>query len=150
MSAKQLGRGFVTAVLCAVAWTLLASPSVVRADDQPGEPKIPLSTFMRKKLDASGKILEGLCTDDMELVQKGAEQLKEVSKAERFRVSNDVMYRQFNKEFESLADELIKAAESKNADRVALKWMDTTMSCMDCHRFVRGMRIADQKPESAK
>lgn len=115
------------------------------ADDKPAEKakNAELSVFMRKKLEASNKILEGLCTEDMSLVQEGASALRELSTAEKFRVSNDVMYRQFSTEFQSLTQELIKAAESGNQDRVALKWMDATMSCMDCHRFVRGMRVAE-------
>ena len=129
------------------AWSV---QSQARAQDKPSKPaeaakNTELSAFMRKKLEASGKILEGLCTEDMELVRAGASSLQELSSAEKFRVSNDVMYRQFSSEFQSLTKELIKAAESGNQDRVALKWMDTTMSCMDCHRFVRGMRVADTK-----
>lgn len=124
--------------------------SQAQAQDKPSKPveaakNTELSAFMRKKLEASGKILEGLCTEDMELVRTGAASLQELSSAEKFRVSNDVMYRQFSSEFQSLTKELIKAAESGNQDRVALKWMDTTMSCMDCHRFVRGMRVAEAK-----
>ena len=29
------------------------------------------------------------------------------------------------------------AAKEKNIDRAALRWMDTTLSCIECHRFVR-------------
>ena len=127
--------------LGATTWGLLGD------DKQPAAPEkaasnIELSTFMRKKLDAANKIMEGLCVDDMGLVREGANSLNEISTAEKWRVSNDVMYRQFSADFRSLTNELVKAAESDNPDRVALKWMDTTLSCLDCHRFVRGMRVA--------
>lgn len=104
--------------------------------------KAELQEFMRRKLSASTEILEGFCVDDMQLVIKGAKQLRAMSEAEAWRVSNDVMYKQFSNEFRQITSDLIKAAEEKNPDRAMLKWVDATVSCLDCHRFVRGMRVA--------
>ena len=117
----------------------------------PSKPVLPpkdreLQAFMRKKLEASNQILEGLCTEDLELVKAGAEKLQQMSDAERWRVSNDVMYKQFSNEFRSITRQLVKAAEEDNVDRATLKWLDATVSCLDCHRFVRGMRIVDSTP----
>ena len=42
-----------------------------------------------------------------------------------------------------LCGRLVEAAEKKNMDRAALKWMDATLSCIDCHKFARGIRVAD-------
>jgi hypothetical protein len=102
-----------------------------------------LRTFMRIKLQLSNQILEGLCTEDLDLVKNGAKALGEMSTAERWRVTTDPLYRQFSGDFREITQQLIKAAEEGNMDRATLKWMDATMSCMDCHRFVRGMRIAN-------
>lgn len=113
------------------------------AQNQEAETDLQLRDFMRKKLAASNQILEGLCTDDMDLVKQGAEALGEISSAERWRVSNDVMYKQFSSDFREIIQQLQRAADGDNPDRVALKWMDATMSCLDCHRFVRGMRLAE-------
>ena len=112
------------------------------AQAQPKDKDRDLQTFMRMKLTASEQILEGLCQDDMALVIKGARQLHDMSDAERWRVSNDIVYKQFSDEFRQTTSDLMKAAEEKNPDRVLIKWIDATVSCMDCHRFVRGMRIA--------
>ena len=103
-----------------------------------------LRTFMRKKLEASNQILEGLTTDDFEMVEEGARELNKMSNAERWRVSNDPIYRQFSGDFREITQQLIKAAEEGNADRAAMKWMDATISCLDCHRFVRGMHVAGE------
>jgi hypothetical protein len=101
------------------------------------------STFMRKKLEASGQILEGLTSENAELIVKGAKILVELSAAEKFQVQHDVMYRQFSGEFQRTAKGLLEAGEKKNFDLAALKWMDTTMKCLECHKFVRGARLAD-------
>ncbi|MEZ6068443.1 MAG: hypothetical protein R3B90_22635 [Planctomycetaceae bacterium] len=113
-----------------------------QAADPVKKTDLTLEEFMRRKLDASNQILEGLTTDDMPMVVAGARKLHEMSVAERWRVSNDPLYRQFSADFRETTLGLIKAAEEGNADRAAMKWMDATMSCLDCHRFVRGAKVA--------
>ena len=106
-------------------------------DDEKGRPTSTLSVFMRKKLQASSQILEGLTVEDLDIVVKGANTLNRISSAERWRIHNDVMYKQFSGEFQRMTRELIAAAEDDNLDKAALKWMDLTMSCIECHRYVR-------------
>lgn len=100
------------------------------------------SEFMRKKLGASNQILEGLVTEDAELIKSGAKILIEMSSAERWQVKNNVMYKQYSNEFLQSAKKLVEAAEKENFDAVALKWMDTTMKCVECHKFVRSNILA--------
>lgn len=100
-----------------------------------------LRDFMRKKLEASTQILEGLATEDTDLIEKGATKLSEMSATEHWRVSKDAMYKQFSDEFTRNVDKLKEAAKEKNIDRAALRWMDTTMSCIECHRFVRNVLV---------
>jgi hypothetical protein len=58
------------------------------------------------------------------------------------------MYKQFSNEFQQITKDLVKAAEDNKEDRVTLKWLDATVSCLDCHRFVRGIRIVDGAPRA--
>lgn len=141
-------------VSCVLAGLIVMRWSAIRAEDKPaaepqkdaktetGRDDLPLKDYMRKKLAASNQILEGLCTDNNEMILEGARTLNEMSTSERWRVNNDAMYRQFSSEFREITQQLIAAAEKNNEDRAALKWMDATMSCIDCHNFVRGIRIA--------
>ena len=96
-----------------------------------------LRAFMRTKLKASNQILEGLALEDTALIQEGAKTLAEMSSVEKWRISQDPMYRQFSSEFTRNSTKLLEAAKEGNVDRAALRWMDTTMSCIECHRFVR-------------
>lgn len=126
-----------------------------RAEDQPdvkpdtgkaeGREDLPLRDYMRLKLEASNKVLEGLCVDDPRLVKEGAVKLNEMSSSERWLVSKDAMYRQFSGDFREITGQLVDAAEKENMDRAALKWMDATMSCIECHRYVRGIMIAEDQ-----
>ena len=109
---------------------LLAAEQKVETDQS-------LSRFMRKKLDASSQVLEGLTLEDSDLILKGANSLLELSKAEKWKMIVDSEYREFNAEFRSSVRKLIEAAEKKNFDNVALQWFDTTKSCIECHREIR-------------
>lgn len=112
--------------------------------DKRNDKKKPLlSKFMREKLTASSQVLEGLCTEDFELIAKGARKLKTMSSAEQWRVSNDAMYRQHSAEYRSGVDGLIKAAEEKKIDSAALAWTKTTLNCIECHRWVKATLITD-------
>jgi hypothetical protein len=104
-----------------------------------------LQSFMRKKLDASSKILEGLTVEDTDLIRKGAAALLEMSKAEQWNVLLDEDYREYNREFRSLIRKLDKAAESNNFDNALLQWLDATKACIDCHQHVRDQRPVVKK-----
>jgi hypothetical protein len=106
---------------------------------------LSLEQFMRQKLEACGNILEGLTSEDSDLVLDGAKTLNEMSKAEKWHVKNDVLYRQLSNEFQRTTKGLVDAAQERKFDTAALRWMDTTMKCLECHRFVRGTRVAGDK-----
>lgn len=101
----------------------------------------PLSVFMRKKLSASSMILEGLAVEDFSLVSEGARKLREMSQTEKWRVLNDPMYRQFSEEFLRITNKLTEAAKDEKLDTAALRWVDATMSCIECHQYVRKILI---------
>lgn len=148
MSSK-LGLFLVLAGVVVASGWFMAEANRAFSDDKPkkdvpdAKRDLEQSTFMRKKLEASGQILEGLTTENSELIAKGAKVLVDLSAAEKFQVQHDVMYRQFSGEFQRTAKGLLEAGEKKNFDLAALKWMDATMKCLECHKFVRGARIAD-------
>ena len=123
---------------------LAAQPVSKKTVKQPPDAQLDLeqSKFMRMKLEASEQILEGLTTEDAELIKKGAQKLVEMSSADKWKVNTDVMYRQFSGEFQRSAKNLLEAAEKENFDAAALKWIETTMKCLECHKFVRGARLA--------
>ena len=112
------------------------------------EPDMSLSAFMRKKLDASSEILEGLAVEDAELISKGAKALLELSKAEKWQILTDSGYREYSSEFRSTVRKLNAAAEKGNFDNAALQWFDATKACIECHRHVRNERNSNSKETS--
>ena len=142
----RCGVGLAAIILGAAGW-LSAGGASQRAAGQDAAAKrdVELRAFMRKKLEACSEILEGITTEDAALVKSGATTLTTMSGAEKWRVSNDVMYKQFSEEFQRTATKLAAAADKGNFDDVTLKWIDATLTCVECHKFVRGMRLADRQ-----
>ncbi len=152
MTRSRISGGLT--LLCAgvlAAWSL----GVAADDKEPSQTDVPpkvrqskkdLSHFMRLKLEASSKLLEGLAMEDFTLIKEGAKKLNTMSTAEKWRVTNDAVYRNFSGEFQQTTKELMDAADNGNLDRAALKWMDATMSCIECHRYARSITIASNEP----
>jgi len=99
-----------------------------------------LRAFMRMKLDASSRILEGLTTEDADAIKEGADALLKMSHAERWNVLADDDYREFNRDFRGSVRKLHEAAEKGNLDNATLQWIDTVKACVECHKYVRTQR----------
>ena len=105
-----------------------------------------ISIFMRMKLDASQKILEGLAMEDFELIQEGAAKLEDMSAAEKWRVTNDPFFREHSVDFQRTAKRLAKNAKEGKLEGSALAWLEATMQCIECHKWTRANLVAD-KPQ---
>src|SRR5262249_52962733 len=101
-----------------------------------------LSKFMRAKLGASQSVLEGLAIEDFDKITEGAKALEKLSAEERWRVTEDPLYSNHSSDFVRIAKKLRNQAEQKNLDGAALSYVQLTMSCIECHRFVRTVLIA--------
>lgn len=127
-----LGSGFA-AILWAAA---LGTRAFSGQDAQPGK----RSQFMRQKLEYSKRVLEGLALEDYSLVADNARRLKRLSEAAEWQdpvIPNVQEYLPYTNEFQRLADELHKSAKDKNIDGATLAYVQLTMSCVKCHKYVR-------------
>jgi cytochrome c556 len=100
------------------------------------------AAFMRLKLDHSQKVLEGLALEDFELVAKHSQQISLLTEDETWKVFQTLEYRHHSAEFQRITNELTKQAQKKNLDGAALAYVQMTMSCVNCHKYVRGVRMA--------
>jgi len=140
----------IAVALLGMTWLLQTSSS--RADDEtksaekaakeekPGIKKTVLRAFMRKKLAASQSILEGLAVEDFDLIAEGAKQLKATAGAAEFMAFNDTEYVEHADDFRRIINKLAVAAKEKRLDGATLAFLDTTMSCVECHKHVRGAK----------
>ena len=107
-----------------------------------------LDKFMRAKLIHSQKVLEGLATEDFFLIAKHSQKMSLLSQAAAWQVLQTPEYRQHSIEFRRSCDTITEAAKKKNLDAAALAYLSTTLKCINCHKYVRGVRMAhlDQTP----
>jgi hypothetical protein len=118
---------------------LSAGLSVIPArSQQPNE----VGAFMRMKLEHSQKVLEGVALEDFALIERSSQQLSLLSQAANWQVLQTPDYLQHSLDFRRSADALTKAARDKNLDGAALAYVQMTMNCVNCHKYVRTARLA--------
>lgn len=115
---------------------VLAAMATVPAADGPGEPD-QVAVFMRAKLGHSQNVLEGLAVEDFDLIDRGGHDLALASQASSWQVLQTEDYARQSAEFRRSCDSLRTAAKAKNLDGAALAWMEVTMKCVQCHKYVR-------------
>ncbi len=113
----------------------------------PGEAQEPpavrpdaVADFMRAKLTHSQDVLEGLTLEDYDKIARGAQELALASQASSWQVLQTEDYARQSAEFRRSCDSLRNAAKAHNLDGAALAWMEVTMKCVQCHKYVRGQR----------
>jgi hypothetical protein len=107
---------------------------------KPGKPDV--KDFMRGKLMHMQKVLEGITTEDYDLIRNEANQIVLLSHAAEWRVLATPEYQQHSTEFRRAAQAVVDAAKKKNLDGAALAYVDMTMKCVTCHKYVRSVRMA--------
>lgn len=111
-------------------------------DEKPGVRKTVVRGLMRKKLAASERILEGLAVENFDLIAEGARELKATAGAAEFMQFDDTQYVEHANDFRRIIRKLAVAAEEHRLDGATLAFLDITMSCVECHKHVRGAAVA--------
>ncbi len=128
---------WMTGMLWAVIAAGCVLPLTAWAQKKESQGDQSTSAYMRKKLEASSKILEGLTTEDAALIKEGAAVLLEMSRGEKWNVITDADYRELNQEFRSAVRKLQTAAEAENFDNASLQWFGAVKGCVECHKYMR-------------
>ena len=95
---------------------------------------------MRRKLEHSQKVLEGIAVNDFDKITKGAEDLMLLSKSLQWKAINEPQYEVYSNQFRRSLDDLIEKSREKNLDGAALAYVDLTLNCVKCHKYVREVR----------
>ena len=82
-------------------------------------------------------MLEGLATADFDLIERGAQELSLASLDSSWQVLQTEDYVRQSAEFRRACYSLRAAAQQKNIDGATVAWMDVTLKCVQCHKYVR-------------
>lgn len=135
---------FVTPIVpfAAMPFTAMPFAAMPAANRVSAQEPNKVSEFMRAKLVHSQKVLEGLATENFDQIAKNAQDLSLLSQAATWQVLQTAEYRDRSTEFRRSADALAEAAKKKNLEGAALAYVDVTMKCVNCHKYVRQVRMA--------
>ena len=95
---------------------------------------------MKVKLDHSQKTLEGLSKGDFELIAKHSQAISLLCEDELWMVRQTSEYRERSKEFQRSVNAITDAARKKNLEAATLAYVDATMKCVSCHKYIRQER----------
>jgi hypothetical protein len=99
------------------------------------EPDAP-GVDMKKKLEYSKNILDGLVMEDFETILQSAKSLNQLGQR-KWLENESSEYRAQNQVFWFTAANLVLAAEKKNIDAATLAYSQMTVSCVNCHKLIR-------------
>ena len=92
---------------------------------------------MRQKVAYSQQALVGITMEDYGLIANNAEKLLELSNKTNWYSRQVPEYELFLNEFRRNAQELLNASQQKNLDAASLAYVQMTLSCVSCHKFIR-------------
>jgi hypothetical protein len=115
----------------------LAMVAGMPAAEEPAVEPDKVAAFMRAKLGHAQNVLEGLTVEDFDLIDRGANDLALASQASSWQVLQTADYARHSDEFRRSCNALRTAAKARNLDGAALAWMEVTMKCIQCHKYVR-------------
>ena len=102
------------------------------------EPKTSTKDVMKFKLHHAQRVLEGMATENYEVLADNAKKLKALSQQADWQIRQTPEYQKFTADFARSADSLLKAANSKNVDAATVAYFQMTVSCTTCHKYLRG------------
>lgn len=117
----------------AVASLLLMVSVVTTAEDKPA---LSTAKIMDKKLKLSQSILAAIVKEDFAGMSTNADALLDLAKTQW--IHNETPeYRAQLKDFWLVLEGLKSAAEDKNADGATLAYVQMTLTCVRCHKYLR-------------
>lgn len=132
-------------VFCLLFPSLTLAQENASAPDKEEVEEKPLSFWMQMKIEASTDILRSLATEDFAKVKEAATRMRMLNKVEGFVRRRHPEYREQVKRFEAVTDGLIRQADKKNVEGIALEFTQLSLSCIECHRVLRAIERPEKK-----
>jgi hypothetical protein len=96
--------------------------------------------LMRDKLSFATKALEGLSMENYDKIAEAGEMMGIISRAASWHVIPTAEYSRMSKNFQEQARDLQRHAKDKNLDAASLDYMRITLTCVQCHNYIRDHR----------
>lgn len=127
----KLAGGFFAFVAIILAIGAIRTQAAPELDDD-------TSDIMRKKLSHAQKAMEGLSLEDFSKIKAAADELQLLTQEARWKKIQSPKYLQESAEFSEAVTRMGDMAQQKNLDGATLAFVRVTMTCVECHKVVRG------------
>lgn len=107
-----------------------------------GSQTVTTRSVMRDKLIHSQKILEAIMVSNFAELDRETVALLRDTEAPGWAVLNAPEYLKQSEAFRAALRDLREAATARDLDLAATRYAALTLSCYQCHRYVKGARIA--------
>jgi hypothetical protein len=97
---------------------------------------------MREKLMHSQRILEAILTSNFDLLERESTALSKATEAPGWFVLEGPEYQRQSAAFLRATRDLVEAAKERDLDAAVNHYTTLTMTCYQCHRYMKNARIA--------
>ncbi len=121
-----------------------SAPRLQTGDDEiAAQPqKQDVEEFMARKLKSSQRTIEGVMTNDFQLIRDECSKMVDLSRHAAWKQLASPVYIQDTADFVAAAEFLEKMAAAEDAEGTSMAFSRLTASCANCHLHVRTPRVA--------
>jgi hypothetical protein len=106
----------------------------------------PVEKVMELKLDYTHKVLENIIKQDFIKLEELSFQLVVLTGTEDWKVIRTEEYNRYTADFVGAVEALKEAREHRDINESAKAYNDMTLSCVQCHKYVREYQDTLNKP----
>ena len=114
-----------------------------------GSQTTQLSRVMRDKLGHSQQLLDAIVTSNWTALEQHSAALQRATRDPAWSVLQYKEYASHTARFVRALDDLLDAAKRRDLEATPLAYVSMTLSCVQCHRYVARMRIAERNVGTA-
>lgn len=101
--------------------------------------------LMKAKAGYAHRLLDAVVMEDFDAIREQAFRLKAVAETGDWNVIESPEYARESEAFVRATDRLVKAARERSGDAAALAYMDVTLRCVHCHRYIKEYAAAEAR-----
>jgi hypothetical protein len=116
----------------AVLWVLALFATITGASQQEA-----IRQLMKAKAGYAHRLLDAIVMEDFDAVREQSFRLKAVAETADWKVLDTPEYVRESDAFIRATERLVEAARNRSGDSAALAYMDVTLRCVHCHRYLR-------------
>lgn len=109
---------------------------------------VALNRVMREKLTHSQNLLAAVVMSRWRQAEEQSQALRRLTDEPSWSVLRSPEYVQYTQRFVRALDDLVEAAKRKDLDLTPVAYTTMVTTCVQCHRYIARMRLADVAPRA--